>query len=494
MIAQNPFPGAKHRHPKNESITRPLALPAKAQAPEMNQRPILAVMQAPGGREAFAARVFAPPRGRPAQDHGARMGRMLERFLGRLIQTGQLEVETADGTSFTVGDGSGPPLAVRFHDPAAERRFLRDPELAFGELFMDGTISFPRSDLVDVLTLGLRNITTLDGPRWLRVLNRTRLVLRRIHQNNGLLRSRSNVAHHYDIDRHIYELFLDADRQYSCAYFETPDISLEEAQTAKKRHIAAKLLVEPGHRVLDIGCGWGGMGLYLARHCKARVEGITLSAEQLAVARSRIREQNLDGRVDFHLQDYREARGRFDRIVSVGLFEHVGVGYFDDYFRKVADLLSEDGVALIHTIGRTDGPGATNPWIARYIFPGGYIPAMSEVLSAVERSGLIVTDVEILQLHYAETLKAWRERFLARRADAAQLYDERFCRMWEFYLAGSEAGFRLGQQVNFQFQLARKVGVVPMTRSYIDEREARLRQRDGTQAARPQDALRMAGE
>ena len=417
------------------------------------------------------------------------MARMLELCLKRLIRQGHLEVECASGGPFTVGDASGPPLAIRFKTPAAERRFIRDPELALGELYMDGALAITKGDLLEVLKLGLRNTATLEGSRWLQLLNGARVALRRIQQNNTLLRARANIAHHYDIDDRLYALFLDPDRQYSCAYFEDPTHSLEEAQLAKKRHIAAKLLIEPCHSALDIGCGWGGMGLYLAAHCGARVTGVTLSAEQLGVAQARAAAQNLGAQAEFRLQDYRETKGRFDRIVSVGMFEHVGVGFFDAYFRKIADLLADDGVALVHTITRTDGPGVTNPWITKHIFPGGYIPAMSEALPAIERAGLIVTDIEILQLHYAQTLKAWRERFMARRAQAAALYDERFCRMWEFYLAGSEACFRLGQHVNCQFQLAKKVGVVPMTRSYIAAREQSLRLSDSASGD-----LRMAGE
>lgn len=417
------------------------------------------------------------------------MARMLKLCLAALIRHGDLDVACASGASFRVGDGSGPPLAISFKTRAAELRFIRDPELALGELYMDGQLIITKGALLDVLKLGLRNTATLEGSRWLQLLNGTRVALRRIQQNNTLLRARANIAHHSDIDDRLYALFLDADRQYSCAYFEDPSHSLEEAQLAKKRHIAAKLLMEPGHSALDIGCGWGGMGLYLAAHCGAQVTGVTLSSEQLSVAQARAKAQNLVAQAQFFLQDYRETKGRFDRIVSVGMFEHVGVGFFDAYFRKIADLLADDGVALVHTITRTDGPGVTNPWITKHIFPGGYIPAMSEALPAIERAGLIVTDIEILQLHYAETLKAWRERFMARRAEAAALYDERFCRMWEFYLAGSEACFRLGQHVNCQFQLAKKVGVVPMTRNYIAAREQALRSRDSAS-----QELRLAGE
>jgi cyclopropane-fatty-acyl-phospholipid synthase len=281
----------------------------------------------------------------------------------------------------------------------------------------------------------------------------------------------------------LYELFLDADRQYSCAYFEHPDQSLEDAQLAKKRHIAAKLVLEKGHRVLDIGCGWGGLALYLSQHCLTRVKGITLSEEQLTVARRRALENGIS-RIDFRLQDYRAVTEQFDRIVSVGMFEHVGVGYYDSYFGKAAQLLADDGVMLLHSIGRMDGPGSANPWMDKYIFPGSYAPALSEVLPAIERAGLIVTDIEILRLHYAETLRAWRQHFLARRGEAKALYDERFCRMWEFYLACCEAAFRYSGLMVFQIQLAKSLNAVPLTRDYIAEREAQLRAKETHQPDR----------
>jgi cyclopropane-fatty-acyl-phospholipid synthase len=415
------------------------------------------------------------------------MDKLVEIFLSRVIHKGSLEVTTSKGQSMCGGDGTGPQVAVRFKTRAAELRLLVDPELALGELYMDGAIVLERGSIYDLLELGLRNLGASSNARWMQLLQESRVWMRRFAQNNHALRSVRNVVHHYDLDSNLYALFLDSDRQYSCAYFESPDDTLEDAQLAKKRHIAAKLVVDPGQRVLDIGCGWGGMGLYLAEICNANVTGVTLSREQLAVARGRAVERGLGRRVDFRFQDYRAIDETFDRIVSVGMFEHVGVGFFDIYFKKIADLLTDDGIALVHTIGRTDRPGATNPWIAKYIFPGGYIPAMSEVLPAIERAGLIVTDVEVLQLHYAETLKAWRDRFVARWEQVANLYDDRFCRMWEFYLAGSEAAFRLGQMVNFQFQLARNVNTVPMTRSYIAEREEalRARERSGASALRP---------
>ena len=313
---------------------------------------------------------------------------------------------------------------------------------------------------------------------------------RRLDQFNHRRRARHNVAHHYDLDGRLYSLFLDADRQYSCAYFESPDQALDDAQLAKKRHLAAKLLIEDGQRVLDIGCGWGGLGLYLAEHCGAKVTGVTLSEEQLKLAQGRAAERRLSESVEFRLQDYRDIDERFDRIVSVGMFEHVGVNHYRTFFNQCAKLLSNDGVMVLHSIGRSEGPSATNPWIDKYIFPGGYIPALSEVLPAIERAGLIVADIEILRLHYAETLKAWRARFMARAEEARRVYDDRFVRMWEFYLAASEMAFRHQGMMVFQIQVAKRVDSVPITRGYIERAEERLRQRE--RGSPP--PLRMAGE
>jgi cyclopropane-fatty-acyl-phospholipid synthase len=301
--------------------------------------------------------------------------------------------------------------------------------------------------------------------------------------------AKRNVAHHYDLDPRLYSLFLDADRQYSCAYFETPGQSLDDAQIAKKRHLAAKLLISRGRRVLDIGCGWGGLAFYLGELTGARVTGITLSEEQIAVARGRAAERGLSDAVAFRLQDYRDVSDTYDRIVSVGMFEHVGVGFYDTFFRQCAKALTDDGIMVLHAIGRSEGPNVTNPWIAKYIFPGGYIPALSEVLPAIERAGLLVTDIEILRLHYAETLKAWRQRFLAHRDDVVRLYDVRFVRMWEFYLAACEMAFREQALMVFQIQLTKRQGVVPMTRDYILRESNRLRALE-----RGQPPLRLAGE
>ena len=406
------------------------------------------------------------------------MSRLLKNFFEQFIVEGAIEVTSAADNRYTIGEGSGTSPAVRFADRAAELRLLSNPALALGELFMEGRLVVTRGSIYDVLALATRNLALQRPSRLLRMREGLSMALRRFHQRNSKHRSKRNVAHHYDLDGRLYELFLGADRQYSCAYFDQPGQSLEEAQLAKKRHIAAKLLIEPGHRVLDIGSGWGGLALYLAERCGAEVTGITLSEEQLAVARARAQQQGLTAAVDFLVRDYRAVTDRFDRIVSVGMFEHVGVGYYDAFFSKVSDLLTDDGVMLLHSIGSIGGPCTTNPWIAKYIFPGGYTPALSEVLPAIERAGLIVTDVEILRLHYAETLLAWRERFLARREQVKALYNERFCRMWEFYLAACEAGFRHGGLMVFQIQLAKRLDVVPLTRDYIAHREAALRSQE----------------
>ncbi|HEY7383996.1 MAG TPA: class I SAM-dependent methyltransferase [Beijerinckiaceae bacterium] len=411
--------------------------------------------------------------------HSGLATRLLREVFSRLVRRGSLHLVTAGGEHLTFGDGGAPDVTIRFTDSTAEWALLIDPELRAGELFMEGRLVVEHGSIYDFLQLALQGSGGDRTVLALPALIRLRTMLRRLRPTNSLTRARRNVAHHYDLDDRLYTLFLDADRQYSCAYFEQPDATLEEAQLAKKRLIAAKLLIEPDHSVLDIGCGWGGLAFYLAGVAGAgSVKGITLSEEQLAVARRRAGAQGLSGRVSFDLVDYRDARGTFDRIVSVGMFEHVGAQFYETYFRTCRDLLADDGVMLLHTIGRVGPPYPTNPWIQRYIFPGGYLPSLSEMTAAVERAGLFVTDVEVLRLHYADTLRAWRERFLARRDEAARLYDERFCRMWEFYLAASEATFRFEDTVVFQVQLAKRNDVVPLTRGYIAEREARLRAKE----------------
>ena len=402
------------------------------------------------------------------------METLLRIFLNEIIKQGAVDIETPHA-AFRVGDGGKPACAIRFANDRAAISLMRDPEFAFGELYMSGGIDVMQGTIYDVLAVITRNISVATLPKWIRMLRHARNKLRRLKQRNDLRRARSNVEHHYDIGEELYNLFLDEDLQYSCGYFDSSSADLEDAQKAKRRHIAAKLLVEPNDQILDIGCGWGGLGLYLAQCCGARVTGVTLSPRQLEVARERARKGRLIERASFRLEDYRNVTGPFDRIVSIGMFEHVGVDFYDAYFVKVADLLNETGVALISTIGRLDGPGATNPWITKHIFPGGYIPALSEIVPSVERAGLIITDIEVLRLHYAETLAHWRARFAARRDEAKMLYGERFCRMWEFYLAGSECAFRFDREVVFQLQLAKKIDAIPITRDYIGLREAELR-------------------
>jgi cyclopropane-fatty-acyl-phospholipid synthase len=325
----------------------------------------------------------------------------------------------------------------------------------------------------DLLSLLMLNV----GEAWNDVpVLRLNGLLQRLQQPfiraNNAARSRRNVAHHYDLNGRLYSLFLDRDRQYSCAYFPHGDETLEEAQAAKKRHIAAKLKLDrPGLTVLDIGCGWGGMALTLARDYGAYVTGITLSEEQLHEARARAAAEGLEDRVTFELMDYRAVDETFDRIVSVGMFEHVGVPNYQAYFNTIKKCLAPDGVAILHSIGRFAGAAITNPWIQKYIFPGGYSPALSEVTPAIEKSGLLMTDIEILRLHYAKTLVHWRRRFAANRDAIAALYDERFCRMFEFYLSASELTFRINDHMNFQIQMTHSREALPLTRDYIFDAE-----------------------
>ncbi len=397
---------------------------------------------------------------------------MIEDLIQRYFQEGSIRFLLPGGKTVSAGDPGEPEVVARIHDLATALRIARRPSLALGEAWMDGTLTLERGDLYAFLDLVGRNL----AHRTLRPPNLWKRIKRRLDQANDRVSARAHVAHHYDLSVDFYRRFLDADLQYSCAYFARPDMSLEAAQAAKKQHILGKLLLEQDMSVLDIGCGWGGLGLTLAE-AGAKVTGVTLSQEQLATAKARARARGLDQRADFRLEDYRDVQGRFDRIVSVGMFEHVGVPNYQTYFDAVARLLKDDGVAVIHSIGRRDGPNTTQPWIARYIFPGGYIPALSEVMPAIEKAGLWVTDVEILRLHYAETLKAWRERFEARRSEIEAMYDQRFCRMWEFYLVSSEIGFRYGGHMVFQLQLSRRVDAVPLTRDYLTDFERRPMER-----------------
>lgn len=399
---------------------------------------------------------------------------ILSSLLSRLINRGRLTVCWPDHTTSVFCGGKGPEAGAILRSWKAVRQLALNPQLGFGEAYMDGGL-WPRDGdlygLLDLLMLNAQNEISHPILRWHATLRR---LARPLRERNGVGLARRNVAHHYDLDDRLYSRFLDADRQYSCAYFTDGHETLEEAQAIKKRHIAAKLsLNRPDLRILDIGCGWGGLALTLARDHGARVTGITLSMEQLVVARARAKDANLDDRVDFGLVDYRGIRQRFDRVVSVGMMEHVGVSNYGEYFGSVHDLLEEDGVALIHHIGRSDGPGSTSPWLQKYIFPGGYSPALSEITPAIERSGLMISDLETLRLHYAQTLRLWRHRFSVNRDEIEKFYDERFCRMFEFYLVGAELAFRRQREVVYQIQLIREQDALPLTRDYMFASEPR---------------------
>jgi cyclopropane-fatty-acyl-phospholipid synthase len=392
-------------------------------------------------------------------------------MLAASVLEGELTVTWPDGTKDRYGNGQGYKAAVRLLTTAAVRGIIINPGLGIGEGYMNGVLVPVDCTIFDLLQLMMSNIRDQTIP--IVAFNaRIERLLRPILQANKPKDARHNVAHHYDLNGRLYALFLDRDRQYSCAYFPRGDETLEEAQAAKKRHIAAKLLLDrPDLTVLDIGCGWGGMALTLAKDFGARVTGITLSEEQLTEARARAEAAGLSDRVTFELMDYRDMDRSFDRIVSVGMFEHVGVPNYPAFFSTIKRCLAPDGVALVHSIGRFDGPGATNTWIAKYIFPGGYSPALSEVMGPLEASGLMSADIEILRLHYAKTISHWRRRFAANRDAIAAMYDERFCRMFEFYLAGSELSFRASDHMNFQLQIIQQRGALPLTRDYMFEQE-----------------------
>jgi cyclopropane-fatty-acyl-phospholipid synthase len=392
---------------------------------------------------------------------------LASRLFERIITVGRLRVCDAGGRFHTFDGSPGASVTIRLHDPALHWKLLVRPRLYLGEAFMDGTLTVEEGSLYDLIDLLAVNLEAMPEGLLARLLNGSVTLLRRVHQYNPLPRARQNAAHHYDLSDQLYDLFLDKDRQYSCAYFYDGGNDLDVAQLNKKQHIAAKLLVRPGQRVLDIGSGWGGLAVYLASECGADVTGLTLSVEQHKVAVRRVAAAGLSDRVRFYLRDYREELGRYDRIVSVGMFEHVGINHYSAFFAKVKSLLTPDGIALVHSIGRKDGPGSTHPWIRKYIFPGGYAPALSEVLPTVERSKLWITDIEILRLHYAETLRAWRDRFERNRDRLRRIYDERFCRMWEMYLISSEVAFRRQDHMVFQMQLSKAVDTVPLTRDYL---------------------------
>lgn len=385
--------------------------------------------------------------------------------LKSIVRTGSLRLIDGAGRIHEYGNGTPPHCTVRLGARYLDYTLALNPELSIGEAYMDGLLTVEEGTLFDFLEIAARNYGNFEQVVWFSLLSRT---TRRLKQHNPIGRARHNVAHHYDLSDQLYDLFLDKDRQYSCAYFTSKDDNLETAQENKKRHIAAKLLLDQPHlKILDLGSGWGGLGLYLAEETGADVTGVTLSVKQHKVAEARAAAAGLADRLRFHLRDYREESGRYDRVVSVGMFEHIGKKNYDEFFAKLGELLATDGVALLHSIGYADAPAPINPFIRKYIFPGADLPSLSEVFAAVDRSGLIVTDVEILRLHYAETLRYWRERFIANWPRVAALYGERFCRMWDFYLVLCEIGFRFRSMMVFQMQLAKRADAIPLTRDYM---------------------------
>jgi len=404
---------------------------------------------------------------------------LFDRFVGHLFKRGEMTIILADGSTHRYGtpDPALKPVTIRFVDRGVPAFIARNPHLYAAEAFMEGRLVIEQGDIRDLVDLVRANGKWEEGRVTLRgtlsslIRDRVRAQIQSI---NWASRSKANVAHHYDLSDRLYDLFLDADRQYSCAYFTDPDNSLEQAQADKKAHIAAKLHLKPGQRVLDIGCGWGGMALYLHRAADVDVLGITLSEEQLKVAQARAEAAGVSDRVKFQLIDYRALEGRFDRIVSVGMFEHVGVPQYETFFMKCRDLLADDGVMLLHTIGRLGVPGKTDAFTLKYIFPGGYNPALSEIVAASEPARMIVADVETLRLHYGLTLDRWYDRTVAAKEAIVALYDERFFRMWTFYLAGARAAFYHGNLCNYQLQYIRDRRALPITRSYMAEKEAEL--------------------
>ena len=386
---------------------------------------------------------------------------MLEKMLDQRIREGALQVKYPSGHVASFGTGS--PLAVfDLHNSRVLPRLLTDPQFMLGQSYLEGAWSTP--DLRALINVLMRNFPDQPlGP----LRHALRMLWRPLQQWNRRAVSQRNVAHHYDLDEQLFRSFLDDDLQYSCAYWPLGVTDLDTAQAAKRALIRKKLCLKPGQRVLDIGCGWGGLAIELAKQAGAKVVGLTLSEQQARVARERVRERGLTEQVDIRLQDYRDVSERFDRIVSVGMFEHVGVRYYRRFFRELQKHLTPDGLALIHTIGRSGPPTVTNPWIRRYIFPGGYIPAMSEVTAAIERQGLVITDVEVLRLHYAQTLAHWFSRFQQARKAMVEAKGERFCRLWEFYLAACEGAFRWGDLVVFHFQISQQKDAAPLTRDYL---------------------------
>ena len=406
----------------------------------------------------------------------------LSHMLKSFVRVGTLKVIDAEGQTHVFAGAPGPQATMRLTDASLYRKLFFNPELHAGEAYMDGRLSFEGSTLRDFLTLFSMNRLALGSYPLQKVLRRVSRGLKRFQQANPVGRAQQNVAHHYDIGNDFYKLFLDRGMQYSCAYFLDDTETLEDAQQNKLRLIAAKLNLEPGLKILDIGSGWGDLALYLARVADVDVTGVTLSKEQCALANEKAAKLGLASRVRFKLIDYRKVEETFDRLVSVGMFEHVGVHHYGEFFAKINALMSPDGVMLLHSIGHMSPPGTASPWLRKYIFPGAYSPALSEVFSAVEQASLWVTDLEFLRLHYAKTLAHWDQRFQANRAMVAKMYDERFCRMWEFYLISAEMMFRTGSQLVFHMQLAKKRDAAPIVRDYITDLQRQYRRAEKGEA------------
>jgi cyclopropane-fatty-acyl-phospholipid synthase len=406
---------------------------------------------------------------------------LLDKLLRKIVRKGELTVIDHDGKEYRYGDGSPAPhgpVRVRFTDRGASTHVVRDPRVGAAEVFMEGRMVIEQGDLRDLLLL-VRYNAPIESQGPLKPKGPVRKMVRhlagRLDQINWKTRSRRNAEHTYNLTRRLYELFLDEDRQYTMAYYRDTSNSLEKAQLDKKAHIAAKLHLKPGMKVLDIGCGWGGMALYLHRHYDVDVLGVALAPDQIQFCNERAEEAGVSDRVKFKLMDYRDVEGPFDRVLNVGLIEHLGTPHYPGFFRKCHDLLKEDGIMVSHCCGRMGEPGVTDKFTRKYIFPGGYIPALSELVVQAEKHHLVVTDVEAMRFHYAHTLEEWYRRTVAHREEIVELYDERFYRMWLFYLAGAESAFRYGGMVNWQLQYVRRRDAIPMTRDYMYEESARLR-------------------
>ena len=392
----------------------------------------------------------------------------LKNFLTNLIKVDGFNLIDANGKEFIIGKPiKNPPIKIKLLDKSLHYKLLLLPDLYFGEAYMNGSLVIENGSLTEFLEIAMRNIGRNELNNYSKIIKKIAGTYRYFTKFNLISRSKENVAHHYDISEKLYDLFLDKNRQYSCAYFKDKNDTLEDAQLNKMNHIIKKLNLKPNQKVLDIGSGWGTLAMEIAKQSKCEVLGITLSENQLEYSKKKAKELNLENQVSFKLIDYRELNEKFDRIVSVGMFEHVGRKFYNKYFKSVAKMLTEDGVALIHTIGSNMTPRDPHPWISKYIFPGGYTPSLSEVAGPIEKSGLIISDLEVLRMHYSHTLRNWKERFMGKKDEVLKMFDEKFFRMWEFYLVGCELAFKWGDQVVFQFQLSKKILSTPNTRDYI---------------------------